>query len=187
MTDRHCGSCTLCCKLLPVRELAKDANTKCRHQSSKGCAIYRRPGFPASCHLWSCRWLVADDTADMLRPDRAGYVLDMMPDIMRLENNDTGEAQEIEVVQVWVEGSNAALVFDKRLRRYAERQAERGAALLLRLADGSAIAMFAPALSSDSQWRVIDSGDARMKNVQPQSGSRLLDALKQTKPGTESV
>jgi len=179
MPDRHCGSCTLCCKLLPVRELAKDANTRCRHQSSKGCGVYRRPGFPASCELWSCRWLVSDDTADMLRPDRAGYVIDMMPDMMRLENNDTGEAQEIEVVQVWVEGSRAPLVFDKKLRRYAERQAERRAALLLRFADGSAMAMFAPALSSDSEWHIIESGDARMKTVETQSGSRLLDRLKQ--------
>ena len=78
MRDRHCGTCTLCCKLLPVRELEKPADTKCRHQSSKGCGIYRRPGFPDSCHLWSCRWLVDDDTADMLRPDRAGYVLDLV-------------------------------------------------------------------------------------------------------------
>jgi hypothetical protein len=121
---------------------------------------------------------VGDDTADMLRPDRAGYVLDMMPDMMRLENNTTGEAQEIEAVQVWVEGSRAALVFDKRLRRYAERQAERHAALILRFADGSAMAMFAPALSSDGEWHVIDSGDARMKKVETQTGSRLLDRLK---------
>jgi len=178
MTERHCGSCTLCCKLLPVRELAKPANTKCQHQSSKGCGIYRQPGFPNSCHLWSCRWLVGDDTADILRPDRAGYVIDIMPDMMRLENNDTGEVHEIEVVQVWVEGSRSPLVFDKRLRRYAERQAEARRALLLRFADGSAMAMFAPALSSDGQWHIIDSGDARMKKVETQSGSLLLDRLK---------
>jgi len=179
MPDRHCGTCTLCCKLLPVRELEKDANTKCRHQSSKGCGVYRRPGFPDSCRLWSCRWLVDDDTADMLRPDRTGYVLDIMPDMMRLENNDTGEVHEIEVVQVWVEGSRAPLVFDKRLRRYAERRAERGAALLLRFADGSAMAMFAPALSSDGEWHIID--NARTKKVETQSGSRLLDHLKQAR------
>ncbi len=183
MPDRHCGACTLCCKLLPVRELAKEANAKCRHQSSKGCDIYRRPGFPASCELWSCRWLVSDDTADMLRHDRAGYVLDLVPDLMRLSNTDSGEAQEIEVVQVWVEGSRAALVFDKKLRRYAERQAERGAALLLRFADGSAMAMFAPALSSDSEWHVIESGDPRMRKVETLTGSRLLDHLKAAESG----
>ena len=77
-----------------------------------------------------------------------------------------------------VEGSRAPLVFDKRLRRYAERQAEARRALLLRFADGSAMAMFAPALSSDGQWHIIDSGDARMKKVETQSGSLLLDRLK---------
>jgi len=175
--DRHCGACTLCCKLLPVRELEKDANTRCRHQSHKGCRVYRTPAMPASCHLWSCRWLVADDTEDMLRPDRAGYVIDIMPDLLRLENNETGEVQEIEVVQVWVE-PGADPLHDKRLRRYAERQAKRGAALLLRRGWGPATVVFAPALASDGEWHVIDDGP-QMKRVETKTGSRLLDRLKQ--------
>jgi hypothetical protein len=183
MSERHCGSCTLCCKLLPVRELAKPADTKCRHQSSKGCAIYRRPGFPASCDLWSCRWLVVDDTADMLRPDRVGYVLDLVPDLMRLNDTATGMEQEIEVVQVWV-APGVDPLNDKRLRRYAERQAERGAALLLRWGHGPATAVFPPALSRDGEWHVIDSADPRMQKVETQSGSRLLDRLKATETGT---
>lgn len=183
MPDRHCGTCTLCCKLLPVRELEKDANTRCRHQSSKGCGIYQRPGFPVSCELWSCRWLVDDDTADMLRPDRAGYVLDLVPDLMRLSNNETGEAREIEVVQVWV-APGVDAIKDKRLRRYAERQAERGRALLLRHGWGPATAVFAPALASDGEWHVIDGADPRMQRVETQTGSRLLDRLKQDGTGT---
>lgn len=190
MTHRHCGTCTLCCSLLPVRELEKDANTKCRHQSSKGCGIYRRPGFPASCELWSCRWLVNDDTADMLRPDRAGYVLDLIPDLMRLQDSATGMGQEIEVVQVWV-APGAGPLPDKRLRRYAERQAERGVALLLHHGWGPATAVFAPALSHDGEWHVIDGAtDPRMQKVETQTGSRLLDRLKQAGQnanGTEKV
>ena len=30
--NRACGGCTLRCKLLPVRELKKLANTRCQHQ-----------------------------------------------------------------------------------------------------------------------------------------------------------
>ena len=30
--NRTCGGCTLRCKLLPVRELKKLANTRCQHQ-----------------------------------------------------------------------------------------------------------------------------------------------------------
>jgi hypothetical protein len=176
MTVRQCGSCTLCCKLLPVRELEKPGNTRCIHQSRKGCGIYRKPGFPPSCHLWSCRWLVADDTTDMIRPDRAGYVIDLMPDILRLENNDSGElVQEVEVVQIWVEAGTDPLR-DKRLLRYAERQAKRGVALLLRYSDGAAKTVFAPALASDGHWHIF--GDDEMRRTETQSGSLLLDTLR---------
>jgi hypothetical protein len=125
---------------------------------------------------------VDDDTADMLRPDRAGYVLDLVPDLMRLNNTDTGEGQEIEVVQVWV-APGADPRSDKRLRRYAERRAERGVALLLRWGHGPAAAVFPPALASDGEWHILDSGDARMTKVETQSGSRLLDRLKQGQSG----
>ena len=69
---RRCGDCQLCCKLLPVGALGKAAGERCRHQRHhKGCAVYRKRGFPSECGAWSCRWLVEDDTADLSRP-RAG-------------------------------------------------------------------------------------------------------------------
>jgi hypothetical protein len=41
VTQRRCGDCQLCCKLLPTREVNKPANTRCQHQRAhKGCAIY---------------------------------------------------------------------------------------------------------------------------------------------------
>src|SRR5215471_20912157 len=104
-TNRKCGQCTLCCKLLPVREVNKAANTKCRHQSTaKGCAVYRKPGrFPLSCAAWSCQWLTEAHTAKLKRPDRSGYVIDMMPDLIVQENNKTGEKTETMVLQVWID------------------------------------------------------------------------------------
>ena len=35
--NRTCGGCTLRCKLLPVRELKKLANTRCQHQRAEIC------------------------------------------------------------------------------------------------------------------------------------------------------
>lgn len=57
-TARRCGGCTLCCKILPVRELAKPANTRCQHQrTGKGCAVYARLAqVSPACVFWSCRW-----------------------------------------------------------------------------------------------------------------------------------
>src|SRR5215471_3194906 len=116
-TKRRCGGCTLCCKLLPVHHGAhndvgidlpgswhKAAGERCRHQrSGKGCAVYRKAGFPSACLFWNCRWLVSDDTDDLRRPDRAHYVIDVMPDFITLTDNETGEKHTIEVIQVWVD------------------------------------------------------------------------------------
>ena len=172
MAERHCGDCTLCCRLLPVRELEKAANTRCDHQSHKGCAIYRRPGFPPACHLWSCRWLLRDDTADMLRPDRSRYVIDVIPDIVH--KHDASGVEEIEVVQVWVEPGCDPMQ-DRRFRRYAERQAERGAGLLLRFSPSRAVAVFAPPMAADGQWHVV--GDDKMRAAASPSGNLIIDKL----------
>jgi hypothetical protein len=173
MPERHCGDCTLCCRLLPVGELQKAANTRCQHQGHKGCAIYHKPGFPMSCALWSCRWLTGDDTADMLRPDRSRYVLDIIPDMVR--KHDVAGVEEIEVVQVWVEpGSDPTK--DRRLMRYAERQALRGVGLLLRFSPTRAAAVFAPPMTSDGQWHIVD--DARMQTAASPSGNLIVDKLR---------
>jgi hypothetical protein len=173
---RICGACTLCCKLLPVRELQKPANTRCEHQSAaRGCRIYHRRGFPASCAVWSCRWLNGHDTADMLRPDRAGYVLDVVPDAVQATNNETGEKYMVTVVQVWV-APGAEPLHDPRLLRYAERQAEDGVALLLRYGSNSAVAVFPPKLATDGGWHIV--GGDSMQRVETKTGNMLLDALR---------
>jgi Fe-S-cluster containining protein len=75
-TDRACGSCSLCCTVLRVDELAKLGGTDCPHQRSEGgCGIYeRRPGI---CRSYRCLWLRGHfEESD--RPDRVGAVLDFV-------------------------------------------------------------------------------------------------------------
>src|SRR4051812_46218248 len=99
---RQCGDCQLCCKLLPVPPLRKGAGEKCKHQKfGKGCTVYHTQAMPPECGFWNCRWLVGDDTADMPRPDRAHYVIDIMPDFVTVTDNVTGATQKIQVVQIW--------------------------------------------------------------------------------------
>ena len=78
---RNCGSCKACCTSVPV-DLSptehKDANVRCKHVCSKGCAIY--PQRPRPCQVWSCRWLFDQGTAGLRRPDHSGYVIDCAPD-----------------------------------------------------------------------------------------------------------
>src|SRR5215467_12304608 len=110
---RQCGECQLCCKLLPMkagqdritsktaevlmesglakpaefdgmlRDFDKPAGARCPHQRHhKGCGVYARR--PFSCRVWNCRWLAGDDAADLSRPDRVHYVIDIMPDVIRV-------------------------------------------------------------------------------------------------------
>jgi hypothetical protein len=157
-----------------VRELQKPANTRCEHQSRKGCAIYHQLGFPSSCGLWNCAWLGGEE--DLVRPDRCGWVVDVVPDMLRLRNNETGAEQGILVVQVWVEHGRD-LTFDPRLRRLALRSAAKNMALLLRYGSADAIAVFPPALATDGQWHFVRQSGMTMN--QSSSGNLFIDLLKE--------
>jgi hypothetical protein len=157
--NRQCGECSLCCKLLPVRELRKKAGERCEHQRHTGCAIYAKK--PMSCAIWNCRWLTNDDTAELRRPDRTHYVIDVMPDFIQINDNNTGETRDIPVIQVWLDPKHPDAHRDLELRAYLERRAGDGYAALVRLNARDAIGLFAPSMSSDGQWHEVRGGADR--------------------------
>src|SRR5215510_7343402 len=71
ITGRSCGACSLCCKLLPIRELEKPENQWCVHcrPGNGGCGIYAER--PASCRGFACDWLVNPHLGDEWVPTRA--------------------------------------------------------------------------------------------------------------------
>jgi len=156
---RACGDCQLCCRLLPVQSVKKAAGKRCWHQRHhKGCAVYHRlMSVAPECKLWSCRWLTNDDTADLRRPDRSHYVIDMMPDFVTLRE-DGGATRRLEVVQVWVDPGYPNAHEDLALRAWLERRAEEGKVGLIRFGNERAITVFPPAMSSDRQWHVVVNG-----------------------------
>lgn len=74
MEPRQCGECSLCCKLLGVRELQKPRNVWCKHNhadKTKGCTIWNKEGYPETCGGFKCGWLDREDVLpDSMRPDR---------------------------------------------------------------------------------------------------------------------
>ena len=53
---RQCGQCSMCCKLMEIKELQKPGGSWCRHVSKgRGCSIYRDR--PASCAAFGCGYL----------------------------------------------------------------------------------------------------------------------------------
>jgi hypothetical protein len=155
---RQCGDCQLCCKLLPVRSplLNKNGGEACKYQKfKKGCSVYHTAKMPGECHFWNCRWLVNDDTADLSRPDRSHYVIDVMPDFITISNNDTGAAQHVQVVQVWIDPRYPDAHRDPALRHYLERRGQEGTAALVRFNPRDAVTIFPPAMSDDGQWHEV--------------------------------
>lgn len=115
---RQCGSCTLCCKLLPVPEISKPTGERCGSQCRKGCAIYHVR--PKSCREWSCLWLLDSEMHDMPRPDRCGFVIDMHHDYVVLRDDDTGEDHKQPCLQVWAD-AGVDPTQSPALRRMLER------------------------------------------------------------------
>jgi hypothetical protein len=152
-TSRKCGDCSLCCKLMPNVALEKPAGKPCRYQRhGHGCTIYSQR--PHECQHWSCRWLAApEETAGMRRPDRAHYVIDALPDTVRIVNNETGEVIESEAAQVWIDPAFPKAKDDPELRAYMLKMAlDHRMPTLLRWSNRNATVIFPPPITADRQW-----------------------------------
>lgn len=149
---RRCGECTLCCRLVPVGELEKPANTRCQHlRVGKGCRVYHSAQYPSSCALWACAWL-QEPEANLPRPDRAHYVIDPFLDFIELQHGG-GARLRIDVVQVWVDPRHPQAHRDPALRAYLAERGERlGQAALIRFDERTALTLFPPAMTSTGEW-----------------------------------
>ena len=153
--NRQCGDCQLCCRLLPVKALNKPQNTRCKAQShGKGCKIYRTKEMPIECRAWNCRWLTLDDTGDLSRPDHVGYVIDVMPDFVKITDNETGKKENRQVVQIWLDPKRPNAHRDPRLLNYLARRAAEGISALCRTGPTHAFLLF---LDRDGIWHEVHS------------------------------
>src|SRR5882672_6567265 len=148
-TARACGDCQLCCRLLPTEEIGKPALERCPHQKhGVGCAIYAKR--PMSCSLWSCRWLMNDDTADLPRPDRAHYVIDMIPDFVTATPNEPGgEPENVGVIQVWGDPTYPDAHRAPSFRRWLDRQ---GVPALIRFGSNEGFLLCPPSTTGGAGW-----------------------------------
>lgn len=75
---RECGDCTICCTALSVDApaLRKPNGITCPHLCASGCTTYdSRPGV---CRDWYCAWRMSDTLGDDWRPDRSGFLVEML-------------------------------------------------------------------------------------------------------------
>ncbi len=78
MSNRSCGSCTLCCKLFPVPELAKPSGRWCQHiAQGRGCGIHETR--PPVCRAFWCQWIENDELGPEWKPEVSKFVLSIYP------------------------------------------------------------------------------------------------------------
>lgn len=73
---RSCGTCSLCCKVLAIRELDKPTGVWCPNvRKGSGCGIYADR--PSVCRDSDCLWLQSPDDAvpEEFKPERVRAVL----------------------------------------------------------------------------------------------------------------
>lgn len=73
-SDRSCGDCKLCCKVLGVPVLNKPAGKWCPHCPTRGCKIY--DDRPQECREYGCLWLCGSIPEDC-RPDKIHVTFDL--------------------------------------------------------------------------------------------------------------
>jgi hypothetical protein len=71
---RRCGTCTMCCKVMGVAEIAKPLDQWCPHCArGKGCKIYdTRPG---ECRAFLCGWLTWAELGPEWKPEHSKVVV----------------------------------------------------------------------------------------------------------------
>lgn len=73
---RECGSCSMCCKVMAIDEIAKPIGTWCWHvRKGNGCAIYADR--PPSCVAFGCGYLHWFETGEHWFPARAKMVIEI--------------------------------------------------------------------------------------------------------------
>jgi hypothetical protein len=100
-----------------------------------------------SCVLWSCRWLLRQDTDQLSRPDLSHYVVDILPDFITAVQQD-GVRHQIPVIQIWVDPRHRDAHRDPALRAFIERRGqEDGSAAIIRYSSDEGFVLIPPALT----------------------------------------
>lgn len=129
---KACGPCTACCSSVPVQEIGLPAYQRCPHlmgppSAHIGCGVYETR--PDSCYRWSCMYL-ASDLPEEFRPDRCGFVVDPIPDMVRVAGIEKPAGQ------IWVLPGHEEAYNGERGRHVIEGFCSQGLAVMWRLPPG---------------------------------------------------
>lgn len=88
-TPRSCGTCTLCCKVYTIPELAKPMGRWCPICApGRGCTKHAER--PHTCRAFDCLWITTDFLGPEWKPERAKFVLSVTRDNVLTVQVDPG-------------------------------------------------------------------------------------------------
>lgn len=86
---RQCSGCTLCCRVLGVKEIKKPPLAECEHCHIFGCSIYSTR--PKECEEFDCLWLTDNSLPENLKPSNSHVVLSDLAHDLKLEGVEPTE------------------------------------------------------------------------------------------------
>jgi hypothetical protein len=116
----------------------------------------------------------------MSRPDRSHIVIDLMPDFVTVQDNETGASHDIEVVQCWVDPKYPDAHRAPEFRAYVERQAEQGKLAIIRYDSQRCFTLIAPSFTG-GDWLERRDG---MKLERDHTMTEIIEAIADTERGT---
>lgn len=95
----ECGECTLCCKLLNIKDVDSKPGEYCKHcKPGIGCKIYNER--PEPCRIFECAWKQMIHTGEELRPDRCNILFEKWSDYVMVGSVDSDDIKEIVIKQI---------------------------------------------------------------------------------------
>jgi hypothetical protein len=163
MSQRACGTCTLCCKVMGIVELEKPKGSWCDHAvPGQGCSIYAER--PHSCRVFSCLWLLDEGLGEEWKPEKSKLVI--VPDT------------DPRVTKVFVDGASPDAwkrePYYSSLLDFMQRGMAEGRLLFINVGNKNSL------LLPDARhgWRLEDVGNAqagdeiRLKRIGPPFAAR---------------
>jgi hypothetical protein len=105
-------------------------------------------------------WLTdREDAADLKRPDGVHYVIDTVPDVVRVDGVDVG------AVQVWVDPAYPDAHEDEALRDFLDHWGrEASMVAIIRYSHDSGFVLFPPSLTRGRGW-IKEGGEVREREA----------------------
>lgn len=122
---RECSGCTLCCRVLGVKEIKKAPLVECVHCHVFGCTIYETR--PKECREFDCLWLTDEKLSEDLKPSVSHVVLSDLAHDLKIEGVEPVE----KTIIVHIDPQFPEAYREGHMKMFLNEQLKQGTALIV--------------------------------------------------------